>query len=343
MYSAPEAMKKLTFRDAAKLWHDSRKLNLKPRSWEMYGHYIGVLNRFFGDTRLKQLHIGHFIEYQKWRMQKAGASAINHELNTLAQVLDSADLWEPIKRHYRPLPLPKWTPPRVMTAEEEDHLFKIASSNNRWAVAYWVASLTNNTSASGCELRGLQLRHIDIGGSPPIIYVPSDSVKNEYRARVIPLNDRGVIQIQRILERARTLGATQPHHYIFPLRVKKGSYDPARPASASFIKKAFHEMREAAGLPWLRPHDLRHQVITKLLEAGAPEQTVMAIAGHVSRQMLEHYSHQRVDAKKSALDLINPDHRQSFPAWTKKRVLPYLRVSGGTPGEGQKRHLREGK
>jgi hypothetical protein len=32
--------------------------------------------------------------------------------------------------------------------------------------------------------------------------------------------------------------------------------------------------------------------------------TIMAIAGHVSRRMLEHYSRIRVDAKRTALDGI---------------------------------------
>jgi hypothetical protein len=32
--------------------------------------------------------------------------------------------------------------------------------------------------------------------------------------------------------------------------------------------------------------------------------TIMAIAGHVSRRMLEHYSRIRMDAKRSALDGI---------------------------------------
>jgi integrase len=323
MFSPPEATAKLTFREAATLWHDSRRLSLKPRTWEMYGHYISVLERFFGNIVLDQVHVGHFVRYQKWRIDGAGPSAINHELNTLAQILDAAGLWEPIKRHYHPLPLPRWTPPRVMSEEEEDRLFKIAASNPRWAVAYWVASITNNTSASGCELRGLQLRHVDLAADPPVIYVPSDSVKNEYRARVIPLNDRGVIQMQRIIERAHSLGSMRPEHYVFPLRVKKGVYDPDRPASASFIKKSFREMRDAAGLPWLRPHDLRHQVITKMLESGAPEQTVMSIAGHVSRQMLEHYSHQRVAAKKHVLDLINPDARVASRPMPRRQLHGY--------------------
>ena len=46
-------------------------------------------------------------------------------------------------------------------------------------------------------------------------------------------------------------------------------------------------------LSGLRFHDLRHTAITKLAESQASDQTIMAIAGHVSQQMLEHYSHIR--------------------------------------------------
>jgi hypothetical protein len=49
-------------------------------------------------------------------------------------------------------------------------------------------------------------------------------------------------------------------------------------------------------------HDLRHYAITKLAESSeASEQTIMAIAGHVSREMLEHYSHIRQEAKRKAV------------------------------------------
>ena len=57
-------------------------------------------------------------------------------------------------------------------------------------------------------------------------------------------------------------------------------------------------------LAGLRFHDLRHTCITKLAEGQASEQTIMAIAGHVSRKMLEHYSHIRMEAKRAALDSI---------------------------------------
>ena len=52
-------------------------------------------------------------------------------------------------------------------------------------------------------------------------------------------------------------------------------------------------------------HDLRHCAITKLAESQASDQTIMSIAGHVSRQMLEHYSHIRIAAKRAALDAIS--------------------------------------
>jgi integrase len=54
----------------------------------------------------------------------------------------------------------------------------------------------------------------------------------------------------------------------------------------------------------LRFHDMRHLCITELAERGAPDQTIMALAGHVSRRMLEHYSHIRMTAKREAVDSL---------------------------------------
>ena len=60
---------------------------------------------------------------------------------------------------------------------------------------------------------------------------------------------------------------------------------------------------ERAGLQ-IRFHDLRHTCITKLAESQASEQTIMSIAGHLSRRMVEHYSHIRMAAKRAAVDAI---------------------------------------
>jgi integrase len=47
----------------------------------------------------------------------------------------------------------------------------------------------------------------------------------------------------------------------------------------------------------LRFRNLRHHVTTELVESQASDSNIMALAGHVSRKMLEPYSHVRKEAK----------------------------------------------
>ena len=70
-------------------------------------------------------------------------------------------------------------------------------------------------------------------------------------------------------------------------------------------RTACRTLTKEVGLPRLRFHDLRHHAITKLAESGASDQTIMALAGHVSQEMLAHYSHVRQQAKRDAVEAIN--------------------------------------
>jgi len=79
----------------------------------------------------------------------------------------------------------------------------------------------------------------------------------------------------------------------------------------------------------IRFHDLRHTCITKLAEGQASEQKLMSIAGHLSRKMLEHYSHIRMAAKRAALDAIakaifEPDVAQNGHSLSLARNPPLL-------------------
>ena len=95
----------------------------KPRTIEMYEWYVRNLSIVFAGLLLSQIHIGHFLEYQRQRRMEAGASCVNHELNTLAQILKTADLWDLIEKHYKPLPLPNWTPPKVLSSRMRSRCF----------------------------------------------------------------------------------------------------------------------------------------------------------------------------------------------------------------------------
>jgi hypothetical protein len=85
---------------------------------------------------------------------------------------------------------------------------------------------------------------------------------------------------------------------------------------------AWRALRHAANLDGLRFHDLRHTVITELAEMGVADHVLESITGHLSRRMLEHYSHIRIDAKRQALDALDVQ---------RGRVLP---VTGNGNGNG---------
>jgi hypothetical protein len=81
----------------------------------------------------------------------------------------------------------------------------------------------------------------------------------------------------------------------------------------------------------LRFHDLRHHAITELAESRASDATIMAIAGHVSRQMLEHYSHVRLDLKRKALDGLAGRRGDSSSKTGSYDTSPGRSVNAGPP------------
>src|SRR6185437_14945080 len=81
------------------------------------------------------------------------------------------------------------------------------------------------------------------------------------------------------------------------------AYDPTRPQKS--WRSAWRTLTRKAGLAGFRFHDLRHCAITHLAESGVADSIIMAIAGHVSRRMLERYSHIRMEAKRKALQALS--------------------------------------
>ena len=77
--------------------------------------------------------------------------------------------------------------------------------------------------------------------------------------------------------------------------------DPTRPMTS--LKTVWTNIKEKAGIKG-RWHDRRHTLVTELAESGAGDQTIMDIAGHVSRQMLARYRRIRMKAKRKVLESI---------------------------------------
>src|SRR5207302_964392 len=115
--------------------------------------------------------------------------------------------------------------------------------------------------------------------------------KTDAGRRLIPLNGDAFEAIMELYHRAQKVAGTEPDHCVFPA-CENGKIDPNFPQKS--WRSAWRSLRKAAGLRTFRFHDLRHHAITELAESKASERTIMSVAGHISRQMLERYSHIRM-------------------------------------------------
>ncbi|WP_231927160.1 tyrosine-type recombinase/integrase [Micromonospora zamorensis] len=68
----------------------------------------------------------------------------------------------------------------------------------------------------------------------------------------------------------------------------------------------FRPTPETAGLPGVRLHDLRHAVVSLLMELGVPPHVVQAIARHADVKItLKVYAHANLDAMRQALGKLH--------------------------------------
>ncbi|MDH3639273.1 MAG: tyrosine-type recombinase/integrase, partial [Gammaproteobacteria bacterium] len=70
------------------------------------------------------------------------------------------------------------------------------------------------------------------------------------------------------------------------------------------FRPAWHRTLASAGIEGLRFHDLRHEAVSRLVEAGLGDQEVAAISGHKSMQMLRRYTHLRAEDLVRRLDQL---------------------------------------
>ena len=115
--------------------------------------------------------------------------------------------------------------------------------------------------------------------------------------RPIPLN---AVVFEALVRWAGRFPNDRPEHYVFPW-CENRQIDPSRPTKG--WRTAWRNALKRTGLR-CRFHDVRHTAISKLAEGQASDMAIMSIAGHVSKKMLEHYSHIRMAAKRAAVDAL---------------------------------------
>ena len=274
------------------------------RAIEFDRERLEVVKRVLGDVKLSAITPRTIEGFQaKRRLEGAGNRTVNMDIGALRQVLKRFKQWRRLEDDVKMLTESGGEPiGRVLTNKEQERLLKTAEDNPEWEHVWCAAQLAANTSMRGVEVK--HVRRKDFDAEKRVVHIRAS--KNETSKRVIPLNDSAFDAVQRMVKRADTLGHTEPHHYLW-CASQHHKLDPTQPASK--WDTAWRALRDEAGLPGLRFHDLRHTVVTRLLEAGEPDHVVESITGHLSRRMLEHYSHIRLNAKKAALDRLEAASR----------------------------------
>jgi hypothetical protein len=118
IYSAePAVTKDMGLKKAGEIWLAAKRdwKRRKPKTLECNTNYLRALLRFFGDIPLQEIQPRSILAYQTARSKQVGASAVNHEVNALSQILKKCGLWGPIRDYYSPLPEPAWKAPKVYT------------------------------------------------------------------------------------------------------------------------------------------------------------------------------------------------------------------------------------
>jgi len=317
---------RLAFSEAADRYLESRKLELSTRSLRKERQLLVHPRQFFGASSLNRIDSEGLLAYRESRAKNGlKASYLNMEMGVIRRILKRGKRWHLVADDIRPL-RERHDLGRAMAPAEKLNLLGIAKSRPEWQMALHAAILALNTTMRACEIKGLRWRDINLRDCALTIR----RSKTEAGERVIPLNANAMGVIRELCKRSQLLDAMELDHFVFPA-CENGKIDPTR-AQESW-RTAWRNLTQAIACPecrhiqspseicrnrecntdiheiksslsGLRFHDLRHHAITELAESQASDQTIMAIAGHVSYKMLAHYSHVRLAAKRSALDSL---------------------------------------
>lgn len=317
------------FSEAAAAYLEERKPHVAERTIEFEKERLGPLSKHFGEKPLLRFKAEDVVAYQTARLN-AGVSGrtVNMETGVLRRMLKRAKVWNAISEDVKALPERQGEVAKVLPADLKRTLFETAASKPEWMVAHCAAVLAVSTTCRGVEIRNLRWQDLDLFSR----VVTIRRSKTAAGHRTIPLNGDAMAALARLMDRARAHGSSEPEHYVFPT-CENLTVDPSRPqkgwrtawrklvretarrvgreaardalASGCGLRAAIAAWKRAAApVRGLRFHDLRHQAITEMAETGASDATMMAVAGHMSRRMLEHYSHVRMAAKRTALDKL---------------------------------------
>ena len=204
--------------------------------------------------------------------------------------------------------VPRYKVGKGLTVEQAHKLLDAAKSRRLYALYVVAATLGLRHG----ELLGLRWRDLDIERATVTItqtvqradgrlYIAEAKTEASEATIPLPKVTRQVLLEHRERqeqERATAAEVWQEHDLVFASTI-------GTPTEPRNLGRDFEKVRALAGLPDVRLHDLRHTVVSLLLELGTPPHVVQAIARHAHIDVtMSIYAHTNLDAMRQALDAI---------------------------------------
>ncbi len=328
---------------AAQEWLKT-KASRAPHTHRRYRNCVGNLKAEFGDRLICDISETDVVAYQSKRLAQGRAPrTVNYEVGTLRGILKHFRLWSTIAEGVKGL-RERHDVGQAIPPEDEAKLLN-AARQSRSPALLPLMILSLDTGLRASEVKSLRRSDIHLCWSDGLIVsgelVVPTSKTEAGTGRSVPLSRRACAVMTLWLSRFPDAG---PDSYVFPYH-RVGNFagnmrqptmwnvNPKHPMGS--WRSAWTVASKQAGLlrpmpetpkrckprPWrartkYRWHDLRHTFVSRLAEnPNVSEQTIRALAGHVSKRMLERYSHIRKAAKQAAIESLE----QSYP---KVEILP---------------------
>ena len=257
------------------------------------------LRPVFGNQRLNEITL-HSIQLFLSSMHSRGyaAATCNHPVKVLRHALSLAHRWQIIDTNpasHVSLIRESNIVNNLLTEDELARLVKVLQTDKNKMVCA-VCMFLLSTGARLNEALASRWEHFDFAHRTWTI--PSEHSKSG-KIRSIPLNQSAI----NILE---SLGTREKYSHPFIARGGK---------PFTTINRVWTRLRNEAGLPHLRLHDLRHNYASMLINSGRNLYEVQNILGHSDPSVTQRYAHLSTksmqDAADSADDIISKAMRRT--------------------------------
>lgn len=177
-----------------------------------------------------------------------------------------------------------------LSLKDQERLLKALKEHSNPMLA-WIFVTAIETGMRRNEILTLQIHQVDISRR---ILSLSNSENGD--ARTVPLSKAAT---KTLVEAINNPIRPKDSNLVF-----FGELGRNKKRSSYQFDKTWREIRDSIGLKHLHFHDLRHEAVSRLVEAGFSDQEAASISGHKSMQMLRRYTHLRAEDLVKKLDKI---------------------------------------